>query len=100
MAKKFIRVYQKFDFDDIRQHTMIYGDLSAACSNCSALDIKFTAPICPECRTDFKYIAFRNVKNHLPKMEKLYEENPRIIMIDFDDYKRALAETKAEEFWK
>ena len=97
--QKFIRVYKKFDFNDVREHTMIYGYVSASCSNCNALDIKFTLPICPECRTDFKYIAFRNVKDHLPKMEKLYQENPKVILIDFDDYKRALAEVKAKEFW-
>ncbi|HSA31779.1 MAG TPA: hypothetical protein P5160_08290 [Candidatus Omnitrophota bacterium] len=100
MDKKFIRVYQKFDFADIREHTMIYGDLSASCSHCNALDIKFGVPICPECRTDFKYIAFRNVKHHLPKMDKMYAENTKVILIDFEDYQRALAEIKAEEFWK
>ena len=100
MAKKFIRIYKKLDFQDVREHTLIYGDLSASCSKCHALDIKFTAPICPECRTDFKYIAFRNVKHHLPKMEKIAEENTYVSLIDFDDYKRGLAETKSEEFWK
>jgi len=100
MTKKFIRVYQRVDFKDVREHTLICGDLSASCSNCSALDIKFTAPVCPECRTDFKYIAFRNVKHHLPKMEKLAEENPRVVLIDFEDYTRGLAQAKSEEFWK
>ncbi len=99
MAKKFIRVYKKIDFQDVREHTLIYGDLSASCSKCNALDIKLTAPICPECRTDFKYIAFRNVTHHLPKMEKMITENPYISLIDFEDYKRGLAEKKSEEFW-
>jgi len=100
MAKKLMRVYQKLDFQDVREHTMIYGDLSAACSKCNALDIKLSESICPECRTEFTYIAFRAVKNHLPKIDKLLAENPKIILIDFDDYKRAQAETKAEDFWK
>lgn len=100
MRKKFIRVYKKLDFEDACEHTMVYGDLAASCSKCNALNIRIAESICPECRTEFKYVAFRNVKNHLPKMEKLHEENPKIMMIDFDDYKRSLAEIKAEEFWK
>ncbi len=99
MGRKFLRVYQKFDVPDVREHTLIYGDLSAACSKCNALDIAFTAPLCPECRTDFKYIAFRNVRHHLPKLEKMFSENPKVVFIDFDDYQRILAESKAEEFW-
>jgi len=100
MIKKLIRVYQKLDFSDIREHTMVYGDLAAACSKCNALNVRITESICPECRTEFKYIAFRNVRNHLPKMNKIHEENPKIRMIDFDDYKRILAEIKAQEFWE
>lgn len=100
MAKKFIRVYQKLDFNDVRQHTMLYGDLAASCAHCNALDIRITESICPECRTEFKYVAFRNVKSHLPKIEKLLNENPNIVIIDFDDYKRGQAESRAEEFWK
>ena len=99
MSKKFIRIYQKLDFSDAREHTMIYGDLAASCSKCNALNVRISESICPECRTEFKYVAFRNIKNHIPKMEKLHEENPKIIMIDFEDYKRNLAATKAEEFW-
>lgn len=99
MSKKFLRIYQKLDFDDVRDHTMIYGDLAASCSHCNALNVRFVDSICPECRTEFKYIAFRNIKNHLPKMEKLHEENPKAVLIDFDDYKRGLAEKKSEEFW-
>lgn len=99
MSKKFLRVYQKFDFLDVREHTMLYGALAASCSKCNALDIRLTESICPECRTEFKYIAFRDVRNHIAKMEKLNSENPKIVMIDFDDYKRSLAEIKAKEFW-
>ncbi|MFP4473489.1 MAG: hypothetical protein ACLFPX_06445 [Candidatus Omnitrophota bacterium] len=99
MSKAFIRIYRDLDFQDVREHTLIYGDLTAACSKCDALDIKLTAPACPECRTDFKYIAFRNVKQHFAKLQRLYDENPKIAFIDFDDYKRALANIKAQEFW-
>ncbi len=97
---KFIRVYRKLDFQDVREHTLIFGELSASCSHCNALEVKLTAPICPECRTDFKYVAFRNVRSHLPKLERLYTENPHVTLIDFDDYKHALGEAKAQEFWK
>lgn len=99
MKNKLIRVYRELDFSDVREHTLLYGDLAGACAHCNALDIPITESICPECRTEFRYIAFRSVKNHVSKMMKLIHENPGIMMIDFDDYKRNLAEAKAEEFW-
>lgn len=99
MKKKMLRIYQTVDFEDVRQHTLLYGDLAGSCSHCNALNVPLSASICPECRMEFRYIAFRSVQHHRPKMSKLISENPRVLLIDFDDYKRTLAEVKAQEFW-
>ena len=98
--EKFVRVYKKLDFHDLRDHMLIYGDLSASCSKCKELDIKFEVFRCPSCQTDFKYIAFRNIKHHLPKVQRLSESHPYITLIDYDDYSRILGASKAEEFFK
>ena len=100
MNQRFLRVYEKLDVVDIKQHLLIYGDLAANCANCQAIDIKLDALKCPQCGTDFKYIAFRNVKNHLPKLQKLSDERPNLILVDYDDFARNLGVLKAQEFLK
>ena len=100
MAKKFIRIYKKLDLNEIKKHLLIYGDLSAQCANCQTMDLKLDMETCPNCATPFKYISFRNVRNHLPKLQKINEEKPDIAFIDFDDYKRITGELKARDFLK
>jgi len=100
MNNKFIRIYQELDISEIKDHMLIYGDLSGNCSKCKALDIKLDAAKCPSCQTEFKYIAFRNIKNHLPKIQKLKVDRPDVVLIDFDDYKRLVGEFQAHEFFK
>ncbi len=100
MKKNFIRVYQEFDIVDVKNHLLIFGDLSANCSQCQAIDIKLDAPHCPQCQTEFKYITFRNPKSHLPKLARLKERFPQKAIIDFDDYKRLIGAWKAQEFLK
>lgn len=100
MSEKFLRIYKKFDFHHIQEHLLIYGDLSASCSKCKALDIKLDAAQCPSCHTEFNYIAFRNIRQHLPKVHKIMEERPDIQMVDFEDYTRIMGQVKAEEFLK
>jgi hypothetical protein len=100
MSQKFIRIYKKMDINEIKGHLLIYGDLSAQCANCQAMDLKLDAATCPKCATEIKYIAFRNVRNHLPKLQKINETNPGIQFVDFDDYKRSITEMKARNFLK
>lgn len=100
MSRKFIRIYKKLDINDIKAHLLIYGDLSAQCAECQAMDLKLEMASCPKCETEFKYVTFRNVRNHLPKLEKLTQERPDVVLIDFDDYKRQVGAMKARDFLK
>ena len=100
MNEKFLRAYRKFDLKDVGDHLLVYGDLSAQCSKCQAVDLKLEAHACTKCGTEFKYIAFRNVRNHLPKLQKISAQRPGIILIDHDDYKREVGAQKAKEFLK
>ena len=100
MSEKFIRVYKKMDLNEIKKHLLIYGDLSAQCANCQAMDLKLDMAACPKCETEFKYIAFRNVRNHLPKLQKIAEERPEVALVDYDDYKRLIGAMKAHDFLK
>ena len=100
MSQKFIRVYQFKDIRAIQQHLLIYGDLAGQCTNCQAIDLKLDAVVCPHCKTPIKYIAFRNVKDHMPKMHKIHEFRPDITLVDFDDFKKMSGAMKAEDLLK
>ena len=100
MSEKFIRVYKKFDVREIKSHLLIYGDLSASCAGCNKMDFKLETTHCPECHAEFKYISFRNIKTHFPKIQKLTSERPDLIIIDYDDYIRSVGAMKAQEFLK
>ncbi|MDO8580148.1 MAG: hypothetical protein Q7S13_01555 [Candidatus Omnitrophota bacterium] len=100
MIEKLVRVYAKYDVAKIAPHLLIYGDLSGACGHCQATDIKLDTKDCPQCGNAFRYVAFRNVKSHIPKIYKLIEERPEVIIVDFDDFKRETGAAKAQEFFK
>jgi len=99
MATKFIRVYKKLDANAIKPHLLIYGDLTGSCANCNKIDLKLEMNLCPECNTEFKYVAFRSVKSHIPKLFKLNEQRPSLTIIDYDDYVKATGKSKAEDFF-
>ena len=100
MSQRFIKVYKKLDIKNVKEHLLIYGDLSGSCANCQAVDLKLGDLECPKCKAAFKYIAFRNVKSHLPKMQRLIEERPGLEFVDNEDFQRNLSVIKAEDFMK
>ena|SRR3990167_2959678 len=100
MVEKYVRVYNKLDIHVIKDHLLIFGDLSAQCAKCQEMDININESLCPQCKTEFKYIAFRNIKSHLPKLQKLTAQRPSIQFIDYDDYKKEMDAIKAREFLK
>ncbi len=100
MNLKFIRIYKKLDVQDIKEHLIIVGDISASCAKCKSLGLKPEASRCPQCQTDFKFMAFRKIRDHLPKMQKFNETRPELTFVDYDDFERITGALKAEEFLK
>jgi hypothetical protein len=100
MSERFLRVYKKLDFTNVKSHLLIYGALSGNCASCKAMDIKLDARQCPQCSNEFKFIAFMNVKDHMPKMLRLSSERPDLTFVDHDDFKRVEGVIKAENFLK
>lgn len=100
MTQQLLRVYQELDMADIREHLLICGDLSSNCEKCKAINIKIDAAVCPECGTEFKYLSFRNIRSHWPKLPKILEARPHVLFVDFEDYTRILGGLKAKEFFK
>lgn len=92
-----MRVYKSVDLDQAKSHLLICGDLTASCANCRSVGLKLDTVKCPECQTDFKYIAFINVKENMPKLLKLNDSRPDLTLIDYEDFKRLTAALKARE---
>ncbi len=100
MSEKLLRVYKPLDVHKVKEHILIYGDLSGQCGHCQNMDVKLEMSSCPNCRTDFRYIAFRNVLHHMPKIININLNRQDLTIIDFDDYSRILGAKKAEDFFK
>ena len=64
------------------------------------MDVKIDTPKCPECGNEFKYIAFQNIKDHMPKMLRVVQERPNIIFVDYDDFKKIEGEEKAKDIFR
>ena len=96
-SERFLRIYKKFYFDEVKAHTLLYGVLSGSCSNCKEINIKLDSLQCPSCKNTFKYIAFMNVRDHLPKIQKISHERPDVILMDYDDFKRVEGELRARD---
>ncbi len=98
MSHRLIRVYKNLDIHEIKEHLLICGDLSGQCAKCQELGVKFDVPKCPQCGADFKFLAFKNIRDHYPKVQKLLSERPDLVLVDHDDFKRLSTAMKAEEF--
>ena len=103
MTKQFMRKWQSFDMDDVTKHLVILGDLVGDCASCRELgiDIKQVSQ-CPQCHTEFKYIASRRVSNHPGERfqitKRIQELRPNWIVIDYDDYQKITGSQKARDF--
>lgn len=91
----FIRVWKRFDLQEISNQLLIVGDLTGDCAKCKTLGINYgTAKTCPGCGTSFKYISSRS-----REIAKIITKRPDLVFIDFDDYKRAMAKIKAKDLF-
>lgn len=104
MSKEYLRTYRVFDFDEIKKTLLIMGDLKGDCAACRALGIDFySAGICPECGTPFKYITSRRLETHpgerFSLVKRMSEKRPDLIWIDYSDYSKILGHQKAKDFF-
>jgi len=99
MRQSLIRVWQQLNAEEVKKHLLLAGELTANCENCQELGIDFTkAGMCPECNTAFKYISFRKKSNRseeLSAIGRLREKRPDLIIIDYEDIKRACGKSQA-----
>lgn len=94
--RSFVRAWEELDLADIEKHLIVIGDLSAECFCCHKVGINSQARACPDCSAIFKYIGFRR-KVQTGYLQKVRQERPRIIIIDFDDFKKSRGKRDARK---
>ncbi len=87
--KAFLRMWQKFNTDDIKNSLFVVGELSGECFSCHKIGIPLGEKRCPACNNEFKFIAFRR-KVNFSIIERFKDKYPQGIFIDFDDFKKAI----------
>ncbi|UCD15110.1 MAG: hypothetical protein JSV34_05155 [Candidatus Omnitrophota bacterium] len=92
----FLRVWQELDLTDIEKHLIVVGELSSECFACHKIGIDSKSKQCPCCGISFKYTGFRR-KDQINYLRKVRQENPAMIFIDFDDFKKALNKRDAKK---
>lgn len=100
MAKRFVRVWNELDVDEVSKHLIIIGDLLANCGNCSQVGLNSGLNSCPECKTEFKYATFTSEKDRGSQIVKMRDKLKGKIFIDYSDFKRCKAESKVKDFFK
>ncbi|MFH1202317.1 MAG: hypothetical protein V1674_05450 [Candidatus Omnitrophota bacterium] len=102
MHTAYIRTWQNLDLEEIANHLLIIGDLTGDCNKCRQIGIEFLkSSFCPNCRTDFKYVASRR-QDGLPVfvLKKILEHNPQVTFIELKDFKLCQDRLKAKQFFK
>ncbi len=94
--RSFVRTWEELDLADVEKHLVVVGDLSAECFCCHKLGIDSKARACPDCSAIFKYIGFRR-KVQASYLQKVRAQRPRIVIIDFDDFKKSLGKRDARK---
>ena len=92
----FLRTWKEFDLKDVEKHLIVVGELSSDCFSCRKVGIDYHTAKCPNCATIFKYMGFRR-KLRMSFLQKIKEELPQLILIDFDDFKKALGTKEARK---
>lgn len=98
-----IRTWKYYDINEVKAHLLITGQLSADCANCKAIGIDFfNEKCCPQCKTEFKFIATRQNDGKFPAnlIRRIVEKRQDLELIDYSDYQVASGRSKARDFFK
>jgi len=99
MKEFLVRIWHEMQSEEVKKHLLLAGELTANCENCQHLGIDFyKEKECPNCHTSFKYVGFRTKHNRaeeISAIKRLKDKRPDLIIIDYEDIKRAFGKSKA-----
>ncbi|MFH1505227.1 MAG: hypothetical protein ABIH08_07600 [Candidatus Omnitrophota bacterium] len=96
--KVFLRAWKRFELADIQEHLIVAGELSSECYSCRKIGLELIAKSCPECGSNFQYMSFRRKVTPL-FLNKVREQWPEVIFIDFEDFKKSVGKKDARELF-
>ena len=104
MSREYLRTFRAFDIEEVKQHLLIMGDLSADCASCRELGLDvYTVATCPQCGAPFKYLTSRRLEAHAGERfqfcRRMQEKRPDLVLIDYTDYTKVLGQKKARDFF-
>jgi predicted amidophosphoribosyltransferase len=97
MQEAYIRIWQTVDLDEVCGHLLVIGELSGNCANCRQVGIDIEKTSCPNCKTEFKYIASR--LQGQGRFKKIKQKRPDLIFIDYTDFQKVKSRAKARQFF-
>ncbi len=100
MEKRFVRVWDELDIEEVSKHLLIIGEVLATCNNCQALGLDVKVKTCPKCNVEFKFAAFSSKKLGISEFNKIRGRRGEAAFIDYDDFKKAIGDIKAKNFMK
>jgi len=92
----YVRVWQDLDVEKIKKNLLIWGTLDGMCANCKKVGLKLEERFCPECKTEFKYLALRE-KNTPSNVFKIKKKRPDLTIIDYKDFSEQISLQKAKK---
>jgi hypothetical protein len=101
--RSWLRTWKSFDINEVKDHLIIVGQLSGDCAKCKAIGVDYlNVKQCPDCQTEFKFIATRQNQGNFPHLllKRIEEKRPDLEFIDYSDFKAAIDRNKAREFFK
>jgi len=102
--EQLIRVWQPANIENIKEHLLIVGDLTADCAKCRELGIKYAeATQCPQCGTEFMFITARSAvgaaKVAAGTVRRIKGRRPDLTFIDYSDYQSLTGKQAAKDFF-
>lgn len=104
MSNDIVRIYKFYNFDEVKKHILILGDLTGDCGACRNLGIDpWTASKCPSCGTEFKFVTSRRLESHAGErfkfVRRMNEKRPEWIIVDYSDYTKTQGHKNARDFF-
>ena len=103
MKNILVRVAQEHDFETLTKHLIVVGELTGECFACRHVGIDYgREKYCPQCHTDFRYIASRKSAsdNNAVVMGRLAKKRPDLVYVEYQDIKDTSDRQKARDIFK
>jgi len=103
MSQAWIRSWMEVDIEDLKSHVLLVGELTSNCGKCMEMGLNAeTVTHCPNCGNEFRYATSRLASGgsheRFTVFKRIRRKRANLTVIDYDDYKKLLGKSQAEDF--